>query len=169
MKNTHNIRPAIIEDLEAITSIYNYAIVSKFETADTIQQNWKKRISWFKSHTPNAYPIFVYEINGIVAGWISLSPYRKGRKALRFTIEISYYVHPDFKQQGIGSALMDYAINKSRELNYKTLLAILLEKNKKSIQLLLKYGFEKWGQMPNIADFDGTECGHLYYGLKIAK
>ena len=168
MKVVHAIRHADIRDLEAIITIYNYAVHSKFETADTDEINWKNRISWLKSHKPGTYPIFVYEVDGIVAGWISLSPYRKGRKALKFTIEISYYVHPEFKQTGIGSNLVEHAIAKSRELNYKTLIAIILDKNEKSINLLLKYGFLKWGHLPAVAQFDNTECGHVYYGLRIA-
>lgn len=167
MMDGHVIRKAQIEDLEEIINIYNCSIFSKFETADTLKINWKKRISWFKNHKSETYPIFVYEIKGIVVGWISLSPYRKGRKALRFTIEISYYVHPEFKQKGIGSNLMEYVIEISRGLNYKTLLAIVLDKNVRSINLLTKYGFSKWGHLPNIADFDISECGHLYYGLRL--
>ena len=30
-----------------------------------------------------------------------------------------------------------------------------------------KFGFELWGHLPNIADFDGIECGHVYYGIKV--
>lgn len=167
MRDGNFIRIAELNDLEAIITIYNYAILSKFETADTLQINWKRRIGWFRSHKPGTYPIFVYEINGKVVGWISLSPYRKGRKALRYTIEISYYVHPKFKQQGIGSKLIEHTISKSRELNYKTLIAIILDRNEKSINLLIKYGFLKWGHLPNIADFENAECEQVYYGLRI--
>lgn len=168
MKNEQVIRYAIVEDLEAIIKIYNYAVQSKYQTGDTLKINWKKRVSWFKSHKPATYPIFVYEIDGMVVGWVSLSPYRKGRHALRFTIEISYYVNPKYQKLGIGSNLIEYALDKSKELNYKTLLAIVLDKNDRSINLLVKFGFEKWGHMPNIADFDKSECGHLYYGLRIS-
>jgi len=28
-------------------------------------------------------------------------------------------------------------------------------------------GFEKWGEMPQVVDFDGEECSHLYYGKRI--
>ena len=37
-----------------------------------------------------------------------------------------------------------------------------------SIGLLKKFGFEQWGHMPNVADFDGAECGHVYLGKRIA-
>ncbi|MDJ0928378.1 MAG: hypothetical protein QNJ73_12105 [Gammaproteobacteria bacterium] len=53
-------------------------------------------------------------------------------------------------------------------LNIKTLFAILLDINADSFRILEKFGFRQWGHMPNVADFDGRECGHLYYGLRVA-
>lgn len=167
MKEGHVIRTAGIEDLEPIISIYNTAINSKFETADTVELDWKKRIDWFKTHDPAVYPIFVYEIDRKLVGWISLSPYREGRMALRFTIEISYYVHQDFRRQGIAGKLIEHTIIESRKLNYRTIFAIILDKNEKSINLLNKHGFTKWGHLPDVADFNGTACGHMYYGLRL--
>lgn len=164
----NRIRIAQPPDLESIVSIYNFAVRSKFETADTRELQWPKRISWFNSHDEN-YPIFIYKTDGKIAGWISLSPYRPGRKALRYTVEISYYVHPDFKRQGIGSKLLLHALEEARKRKYKSIFAIILDRNIASIQLLIKNGFSKWGHLPGIADFDGEECGQVYYGVRLRK
>jgi phosphinothricin acetyltransferase len=163
----NHIRIAVSKDLEAIVAIYNVAIRSKFETAETKEILWTERLPWFQDHDPAKYPIFIYEINGTIAGWISISPYRPGREALRFTVEISYYVHPDFKRKGIGSKLINHVIAEAKARNYKSLFAIILDRNEGSIQLLLKHGFSKWGYLPDIANFDGEECGQVYYGLRI--
>lgn len=162
-----NIRIARLADLEEITEIYNQAVLSEFETADTVKTESKDKLEWFNNHKPDSYPIFVYEMNGKVAGWISISPYRPGRGALRYTVEISYYVNTDYKRKGIGSRLIEFILKKSKELNYKTIFAIILDKNTASINLLSKFDFVKWGHLPNIADFDGVECGHVYYGRRI--
>jgi len=163
----NKIRIAKIKDLESIVEIYNQAIKSRFETADTMEIKPEERFEWFNNHNPETYPIFIYELNNRVVGWISISPYRQGRQALRHTVEISYYIHTDFKRQGIGGKLIKYAIHKSKELNYKTIFAIILDKNEASINILKKFGFVLWGHLPNIADFSGIECGHVYYGLRI--
>jgi len=163
----NNIRTARIEDLEAIIEIYNQAINSKFETAETTEVKISDKLQWFLNHESNTYPIFVYEKEGKVLGWISFSPYRKERKALRFTIEISYYVHNGFRRQGIGSQLIEYALMMGKKMGYKTLFAIILDKNEASLKLLHKFGFIKWGYMPNVADFNGEECGHVYMGYKL--
>lgn len=161
------IRLAQPTDLETIIDIYNQAIRAQFETADTEEVDLADRLEWFQAHTPSTYPIFVYEQDQQVTGWVSVSPYRKGRKALRFTAEISYYVHNKHKRQGIGSKLIQHAIQEAKALHFKNLFAIILDKNEPSIHVLRKFGFQRWGHMPNIADFDGVECGHVYYGLRL--
>jgi len=161
------IRLAEYKDLEALTEIYNQAIVTGKCTADTETFTVEQRIPWFEAHQSTEYPLYVYEINGKAVGYMYLSGYRPGRKAMRFTAEVSYYLHNDYQGQGIGSKFMAYAIEKGRELNYKTLIAILLDWNVPSTKLLEKFGFEEWGRLPNIADFDGEVCSHLYYGLQL--
>jgi phosphinothricin acetyltransferase len=162
-----NIRLANKNDLRSINEIYNMAIPTGISTADTEPVTLKERKRWFRKHRPEKYPIFVAERNREVVGWISLGPYRPGRKALRFTAEVSYYIHPDYQNQGIGSKLMSLIIEKAPLYNIKTLIALLLEQNKASITLLKKFSFEQWGLMPRAADFNGREDGHLYYGLRI--
>ncbi|HUS86735.1 MAG TPA: GNAT family N-acetyltransferase [Bacteroidales bacterium] len=162
-----NIRLATEDDLEAINEIYNQSIPSHTSTADTRPYSMKERAEWFFSHEPDRYPVFVAHDNGKITGWVSLSPYRPRRDAMRHTAEISYYVGEGFQRQGIGSALMAFALQKAPEYSIKNLIAILLGHNEASIKLLEKFGFERWGFMPGIADFNGIERDHLYYGLKL--
>ena len=126
------------------------------------------RRQWYEEHREGNYPVCVLEEYGEVTGWISLSEYRKGRRALRYTAEVSFYVRKDRQGQGIGSRLLEYVIEQARVSSIKTLIAILLEPNIPSIRLLDKFHFQKWGDMPNVADFDGVECNRQYYGLRIA-
>ncbi len=160
------IRAAQLHDLESITEIYNQAIDQKFQTAFTDRVTVADRLPWFHEHT-GRYPIFVYEAEGEVLGWISIGSYRSGRAALRFTAEVSYFVRQAHTGKGIGSALLEHALTACRELNFKTLLAIILDRNIPSIKLMEKFGFELWGSMPGVADFDGVVCGHVYYGRSL--
>lgn len=162
-----NIRTAKLTDLGPIIEIYNQAMSSRFETADTLAMDPEDKFKWFKFHQQDAYPIYLYEKNDKIVGWISISPYRLDHQSLRYTVEISYYVDYGFRRQGIGGKLIEHVIAKCKELNYKTLFAVIFDRNEASIKLLAKYGFAMWGHMPNVADFDGVECGHVYYGLKI--
>ena len=162
-----NIRIARTNDLPRIIEIYNQAIPTKCSTADLSPLRPEDRQSWFAEHIPEKHPIFLAEVDRTIAGWCSLSPYRPGRMALRFTAEISTYVDRAFHRQGVATGLVNHAIAECPKLWIKTLFGILLERNTASRQMMEKLGFQKWGYLPRVADFDGEECGHLYYGKRI--
>jgi phosphinothricin acetyltransferase len=161
------IRIAKLDDLPAIVSIYNEAVASRFATADTVAVTVDSRRDWFIHHEPTSHPIFIWEDACEIRGWCSLSPYRQGRMALRFTAEISYYVRANSHRKGIASGLARHSFGVCPALQIKNLFAIVLEPNMASRGLLEKLEFEKWGFLPRVADFDGRECGHVYYGRRI--
>ncbi len=161
------IREATFDDIYSINDIYNQSIPSKISTADILPVPISKRKKWLKDHQKQNYPVFVAEINGEVIGWISLSPYRPGRLALKQTAEVSYFIKKEHQKMGIGTKLMNLIIKESPEYGFKNIFAILLDRNIASIKLLEKLGFERWAFLPKVANFDGTECGQFYYGKRI--
>jgi L-amino acid N-acyltransferase YncA len=161
------IRFADPSDLPRLVEIYNHAITAGNATGDTVPFTVEQRQAWFGSHDRDAYPLYVAEApSSGITGYLYLSPYRE-RAAMRRTAEISYYVDYAHHHQGVGSALMAHALDDCPRLGIRVLVAILLEWNQPSIKLLEKFGFEKWGYLPEVAEFDGRLCGHLYYGRKI--
>ena len=159
------IRLAVPSDLPRLVAIYNQAIAAGNATADTVPFTVEARRPWFEEHDPESHPIYVCE-EGEVSGYLSLSPYRD-RPALRRTAEVSYYVDYARHGRGIGSTLMAHALEQAPGLGKRVLIAILLEWNVASLRLLEKFGFEKWGYLPEVAEFGGRLCGHLYYGRKM--
>lgn len=162
-----NIRTAQTADLQAIVEIYNQAIIAGQKTGDIAPVTVEDRKQWFENHTPDEHPLLVAKDNNLIVGYCTISPYRPGRMALRHTAEVSYYIHFDHHRRGIASRLLNRAIKMCPSLEIKTLFAIVIDTNAASIRLLEKNGFEKWGYMPGVAEFNGIEVGHLYYGLKI--
>jgi L-amino acid N-acyltransferase YncA len=161
------IRLATLADLPRLVDIYNQAVSSHTATADTIPFTLEARRAWFAVHTPDAYPIYVYEDeNGLVVGYLSISPYRE-RPAYARTAEVSYYVDYGHHGRGIGSALMDHALRDAARIGKKIFIAILLEWNAVSIALLEKFSFEKWGYLPEVTEFDNRLCGSIIYGRKV--
>ncbi len=158
------VRFAQLDDLPAIVDIYNQSIPSKRATGDTQPLRVEDRLDWFQEHRPEEHPIFVAEADRKVTGWCSLSAYRPGRAALRFTAEISYYIDYEYHRKGIATVLVDHALAACPALGIKHVFAIVLEGNQASLNLLENMGFERWGYLPRVADFDGNEVGHLYYG-----
>jgi phosphinothricin acetyltransferase len=162
-----NIRPATSNDYEPIIEIYNQAVDEKFATADTEHVTIESRKQWFDQHSSYTYPIYIAEENDQVIGWCSLSPHRPGRKALKTVAEISYYVHKSHRRKGVANNLIIHTIEAAKKLGFNNLISILLDMNKTSIYILEKYGFEKWGHLPNIADIDGIVCGQFIYGKRL--
>ena len=161
------IRPAVYDDIEGVVEIYNQAIDAHFQTAFLERLTVADREEWFREHLGTAFPLFVYELDGKVVGWFSISPYRAGRAALRHTVEISYFVHNAYFNKGIGSQLLEHGLSACRSLGYRTAIAIILERNIPSIQLMKKFDFDMWAFLPEVAEFDGVVCSHLYYGVKL--
>jgi phosphinothricin acetyltransferase len=44
----------------------------------------------------------------------------------------------------------------------------VIDRNEGSWRLLEKMGFQQWGFLPRVLDFDGTEVGEFYYGKRVA-
>ena len=167
MEKFVHIRFANTSDLPTIVNIYNQAIEEKKATADLTPFTVEQRVNWFNKFSINEYPIYVAELDGIVLGYASLSPYRNGREALRKVAEISFYLDYSSLGIGIGSSLIEHVIADCHRINKESLLAILLDANTASIKLLQKFGFKEWGNLPLNSNFEGKKYGHLIYGLNL--
>lgn len=160
------IRVANRNDWPAIIDIYNQGIDDGCN-AFTAHISVESQNGWLENHDGVGFAIFVAEVNGHVVGWISLSPYRKERRAFRKTGETSYYIDRQFRGRGIGGRLMEYALMKAHDFGFDALLAFLLDSNTVSVRLLEKYGFKQWGHLPEIANFGGRICGQFIYGTQL--
>jgi L-amino acid N-acyltransferase YncA len=163
------IRLAAPADLPSIVKIYNQAVPTHQSTANTTPYTAEGRRDWFMEHKPEKRPIFVATVDDQLVGWCSLSYYRPGRMALRFTAEISYYVDSFHQGQGVGSSLIQQALQVCPSLGIKNVVAVVIDRNEGSRRLLEKMGFQQWGFLPRVLDFDGQECGEYYYGKRVTE
>lgn len=163
------IRTAREKDLAAIDHIYNQAISAGFHTAHLSPLSSEQRMQWFLNHSKEEYPVYLFEEDDKVLGWASLSHYRKGREGLAEVAELSFYVDFDHHGEGIGSRLVDYCLKQAPGLNKRVLLAIIIEGNRASIGLLEKFGFERWGYLPEVIHHQEEKRGQVYMGKIIRK
>ncbi len=167
MNKKPTIRFASINDLPFIVEIYNQAIRSKIATGDMDEFSVEERVEWFCKFDINSFPIYIAEIDDKIIGYITLSSYRKGRRAMSKIAEISFYLDYSSQGLGIGSALISYVLNDCIRIGKETLLAILLDINTGSVNLLKKFNFEKWGHLPDMINLKDQRCGQYIYGLNI--
>ena len=161
------IRFATSKDLPSIVKIYNQAIKTNTATGDTQEFKAEDREDWFRKFNKDTFPIYVVETENKVVGYCALSPYRSGRKAMHTVAEISYYIDYSFHGKGIGTAVLKHAIEDCKRIGIESLLAILLDVNTQSVEILKKFKFVKWGHFPDIINLEGKSCGQLIYGLKL--
>jgi len=114
----------------------------------------ENRKAWFAEHN-GRYVIYVDVEDGKVAGYASLSRYRD-RKAFDPAVEISIYVHKDYRGRGIGRSLMENVLAYAAECEeIDTVISLITSENAASIHLHEVYGFEYCGQIKNA----GTKSG----------
>lgn len=160
------IRDAAERDLPAIVEIYNAAIATRMATAQLEPVTVAERLPWFRAHTPNEHPIWVLDHDGRIAGWLSFSVFIP-RAAYRVTSEISVYVASDFQQQGVGAKLLAAAIARAPSFGLTTLLGLIFGHNEPSLRLFTKFGFERWGHLPRIAQMEETERDLVILGRRL--
>jgi L-amino acid N-acyltransferase len=149
------IRQAILPDLEAITEIYNQAILNTVATFDTETKTAEGQRGWFEQHGER-HPILVAEQDGILVGWASLSAW-SDRCAYSDTAEISLYIAENHRGQGIGRRLSEAIIKAGRDAGLHTLIARITEGNIASIHIAESQGFEHIGIMREV----GRKSGRL--------
>lgn len=142
------VRPAKLDDLPAITAIYNEAILTTDATFDMEPKTVAEQMAWFTNHGPK-YPILVAELDGTVVGWASLSAW-SDRCAYIDTAENSLYVKQDFRNSGIGRRLLETLMQEGERVGLHTVIARITEGNKESIHLHESVGFEHIGVMREV-------------------
>jgi len=159
-------RNATIDDLPIIVDIYNSTIPSRTVTGDTVPVSVDDKIDWFNEHTPEKRPLWIVEYKSKTCGWVSLQSFY-GRPAFNATAEISIYLHENYRGKGIGKKILNKVIEECPKLGIDTLLAFILAHNEPSIRLFSSFGFEKWGLLPQIANFDGVKRDLAILGKRI--
>jgi L-amino acid N-acyltransferase YncA len=161
-----DLRDAVEADLPAIVEIYNSTVPTRMVTADTEPVSVESRLSWFHEHDPESHPIWVAEVEGEIAGWLSFEPFHE-RPAYRATAEVSVYVSENHRRKGIGRMLLGEALRKSPALGLKTLTAGAFAHNVPSLKLFEDFGFERWAHFPRVAELDGVERDLVVLGLRL--
>jgi L-amino acid N-acyltransferase YncA len=142
------IRAARESDLPEILEIYNHAVVNTTATFDVTPRSVEAQQAWFLEHVP-PHPAIVWEEEGRVLGWASLSPYAS-RCAYRFAGEASVYVEPHARRAGIGEGLLREVIRLGAENGLHTVVGLVTDENAASCALAEKVGFRQAGILEEV-------------------
>ena len=161
------IRDAAEADLPAIVDIFNATVPTRLATAVLEPVSVAERRAWFHEHSTDRHPLWVLEIDGAIAGWLSFHSFIT-RCAYRGTAEVSVYVHEIFRRRGVARALLEQAIARAPALGMTTLTGLILGHNRASLELFEQLGFDRWGVLPGVARLDDVERDIVIVGRHIA-
>ncbi|WP_225049131.1 GNAT family N-acetyltransferase [Lacticaseibacillus kribbianus] len=146
---------ATAADLPAIVAIYNAAIPGRLATADLEPVTVAAKTAWFAQFSPDHRPIWLIQVDGALAGWVSLENFY-GRPAYDHTAEISIYLDPAFQHRHLGQAALDFVFTQLKRLDLDTIVAFVFHHNRASQGLFARNGFATWGHLPQVALMDTT-------------
>lgn len=157
------IRKAKEADLPELLAIYNYEVLNGVATFDLHPKTMEERRKWFGEHNVDNHPLIVAELDGRVAGYASLSPYRE-KEAYAATVELSVYVDPEYRRRGVARRLTGSILEEARNRSdIHTVISVITGGNEASIALHREFGFvcsgtlkevgEKFGQMLDVVNY----------------
>lgn len=162
-----NIRIAEEKDLQAMLDIYNYEVTNGVATLDLQEKTLEERRAWFEEHNVENHPLYVADVDGCVAGYVSLSKYRE-KEAYKSCVELSIYVSPDYRKQGIATELMGFIIDVAKKDDRThNVVSVITSGNVASQKLHSKFGFTFCGMIPEVGMKFGKYQGIDNYSLMV--
>jgi phosphinothricin acetyltransferase len=100
-----NVRRAVVDDLPALTAIYNHYVEHTVVTFDVEPFTVEQRREWFDHYaTTGPHRLLVGELDGAVAGYATSSQFRV-KPGYATSVETTVYCDPSATGRGLGSAL----------------------------------------------------------------
>jgi L-amino acid N-acyltransferase len=139
-----HVRPATLDDVEAINGIYNAEILEGVATWDLEPWPLERRQAWLRELQSRNLAVLVACVDTTVIGFGYLSMYRD-RGGYRYTREDTVYIDPAYHRRGAGRALLGALIEEARALGVHCLVAQIEASNTASVELHRAFGFEQAG------------------------
>jgi 2-haloacid dehalogenase len=145
-----DVRSAGIDDLAAITDIYNHYILNSVATFDVEPVNADERRGWFDHYSDTGrYRLLVATREGVVVGYAMSSRFRP-RPAYDPSVEVTVYVTPDSGGKGIGSLLYQQLFADLRGQDLHRAYAAIAQPNPASVALHRRFAFREVGTLREV-------------------
>ena len=161
MPSTPHIRPANVEDAQAIAAIYAHHVLygtASFDTEPRTEQETAERIADISSR---GWPFIVAEVEGEVLGYAYATQFRD-RPAYAATCENSIYIRADCVGRGIGSVLLAQLVVLAKAAGFRQMIAVVGGGEPPSIALHARQGFVHAGRMKAVGHKFGRWLDTVY-------
>ena len=141
------IRRSVEADLPALLEIYNHEIENGVATFDLEPLTLEERRPWLVSHNVENHPLLTAELDGVPAGYASLSAFAS-KRAYAGTVELSVYVSQKAQGHGIGRRLVEAVLGMARkDPSTHLVVSVITSGNAASTALHRKFGFKHVGTL----------------------
>ena len=165
--NNLNIRRARVNDVPPCLDIYNYEVMNGVATLDLEPRTLPEWQAWFEAHQTSEHCIFVGLMDNMVVGYASLSPYRP-KEAYKSTVELSIYIHQDYRGRGIATQLMAHILEIAKnDPLLHNVVSVITAGNEGSTKLHARFGFTYCGLTPQVGFKHGKYQDTETYALLV--
>ncbi len=152
-------------DLEALLNIYNYEVLNGTATFDLNPKSLSDWENWYDEHSAGNHFALTAVVEGTPVGYATLSGYRE-KEAYAQTTELSVYIHPDFRGQGIATQLINETVTIARERgDVHTIISVITGSNTASLKMHEKLGFTYGGTLYQVGEKFGNLMDIVNYQL----
>ncbi len=143
------IRDAEPGDIERVRAIYAHYVEKTEFSFEEEAPSLKEMLRRWESVIALGLPYVVAVVDGAVAGYGYVTPYR-ARSGYRYSVENSVYVDERLAGRGIGSALLAELIAKCGRGEWRQMVAVIGGANAASVRLHAKFGFTMVGVLHEV-------------------
>ena len=139
------LRPSTGADLPAITAVYADSVANGTGTFETEAPDEAEMARRRDDVLSKGLPWLVAETEGRLLGYAYANQFRP-RRAYRFCLEDSVYLHPDARGRGVGRLLLAELVARCEAAGARQMLAVIGDsQNAGSIALHRALGFDDCG------------------------
>ena len=154
-------------NISACLAIYNYEVIHGVATLDLEPRTLEEWHEWYNAHSDEHHPIIVGTIDDVVVGYASLSPYRL-KDAFKSTVELSIYIHKDYRGQGVATRLMERILEMANaDTMIHNVVSVITAGHEESTKLHNRFGFTYCGLTPEVGFKHGKYQDTETYALLV--
>ena len=145
------VRPATLDDLPALTAIYNHYVVNTTITFDLKPFEPEERRAWFDDHAAGGRHrlLVAAGADGAILGYATTSRWRP-KAAYDTTVESSVYCRADAVGRGIGTRLYTALFEALAGEDIHRVVAGIGQPNPASVALHERFGFRPVGVFTSV-------------------
>lgn len=156
MENTVQLQEITMYDREQVMAIFNHYIEHSF--AAYLENPLPLEAFDRMLSEASGYPTAVLrDGEGKIWGFGMLRPH-KAIPEFRHTAEVMYFMHPDYRNRGLGKTVLRFLESEGRKHGIKNLLAHISSRNPQSLEFHARNGFSQCGRFEAV----GKKHGELF-------